>query len=187
MTDIFENNCLPNILQLQASVRFLVSRTSAQGATKQCTSVSADIQTVKFTKCGLVLELVCSAVPGHTLAFPEVAWCLQKGLCFLLCVSAEKVSSLGKDWHRPCLRCERCSKTLAPGSHAEVTLSIERPVDSHMTKTAQKYIANFKFYCILGMYFNLNHLYFANYKNTFWHSLALQSTFWDLYAFKGLN
>ncbi|XP_066533293.1 cysteine-rich protein 2-like [Hoplias malabaricus] len=32
---------------------------------------------------------------------------------------AEKVSSLGKDWHRPCLRCERCSKTLAPGSHAE--------------------------------------------------------------------
>uniref|UniRef100_A0A8C2K6J7 Cysteine-rich protein 2-like n=1 Tax=Cyprinus carpio TaxID=7962 RepID=A0A8C2K6J7_CYPCA len=32
---------------------------------------------------------------------------------------SEKVSSLGKDWHRPCLRCERCSKTLAPGSHAE--------------------------------------------------------------------
>uniref|UniRef100_A0A3B5KZS4 Cysteine-rich protein 2 n=1 Tax=Xiphophorus couchianus TaxID=32473 RepID=A0A3B5KZS4_9TELE len=31
----------------------------------------------------------------------------------------EKVTSLGKDWHRPCLRCERCSKTLAPGSHAE--------------------------------------------------------------------
>uniref|UniRef100_A0A4W5K2P2 Cysteine-rich protein 2 n=1 Tax=Hucho hucho TaxID=62062 RepID=A0A4W5K2P2_9TELE len=33
---------------------------------------------------------------------------------------AEKVTSLGKDWHRPCLRCERCSKTLAAGSHAEV-------------------------------------------------------------------
>ncbi|KAM6917737.1 cysteine-rich protein 2 [Lycodopsis pacificus] len=32
---------------------------------------------------------------------------------------AEKVTSLGKDWHRPCLRCERCSKTLTPGSHAE--------------------------------------------------------------------
>ncbi|KAG7267083.1 hypothetical protein CRUP_024449 [Coryphaenoides rupestris] len=32
---------------------------------------------------------------------------------------AEKVSSLGKNWHRPCLRCERCSKTLTPGSHAE--------------------------------------------------------------------
>ncbi|XP_006793650.1 cysteine-rich protein 2-like [Neolamprologus brichardi] len=32
---------------------------------------------------------------------------------------AEKVSSLGKNWHRPCLRCERCNKTLAAGSHAE--------------------------------------------------------------------
>ncbi|NWX99189.1 CRIP2 protein, partial [Nothoprocta ornata] len=33
--------------------------------------------------------------------------------------AAEKVTSLGKDWHRPCLRCERCSKTLTPGGHAE--------------------------------------------------------------------
>ncbi|CAJ0940546.1 unnamed protein product [Ranitomeya imitator] len=33
---------------------------------------------------------------------------------------AEKVTSLGKDWHRPCLRCERCSKTLTPGGHAEL-------------------------------------------------------------------
>ncbi|XP_013363327.1 PREDICTED: cysteine-rich protein 2 isoform X2 [Chinchilla lanigera] len=32
---------------------------------------------------------------------------------------AEKVTSLGKDWHRPCLRCERCAKTLTPGGHAE--------------------------------------------------------------------
>lgn len=40
-------------------------------------------------------------------------------MCVCVCV-AEKVSSLGKNWHRPCLRCERCSKTLAPGSHAEV-------------------------------------------------------------------
>uniref|UniRef100_A0A3P8V9Y3 LIM zinc-binding domain-containing protein n=1 Tax=Cynoglossus semilaevis TaxID=244447 RepID=A0A3P8V9Y3_CYNSE len=32
---------------------------------------------------------------------------------------AEKVSSLGKDWHRPCLKCEKCSKTLSAGSHAE--------------------------------------------------------------------
>uniref|UniRef100_A0A3P9CB48 Cysteine-rich protein 2 n=1 Tax=Maylandia zebra TaxID=106582 RepID=A0A3P9CB48_9CICH len=42
--------------------------------------------------------------------------------CIHLCVFstvAEKVTSLGKDWHRPCLRCERCSKTLAAGSHAE--------------------------------------------------------------------
>ncbi|XP_011838298.1 PREDICTED: cysteine-rich protein 2 isoform X1 [Mandrillus leucophaeus] len=33
--------------------------------------------------------------------------------------AAEKVTSLGKDWHRPCLRCERCGKTLTPGGHAE--------------------------------------------------------------------
>uniref|UniRef100_A0A8D3AN76 LIM zinc-binding domain-containing protein n=1 Tax=Scophthalmus maximus TaxID=52904 RepID=A0A8D3AN76_SCOMX len=31
----------------------------------------------------------------------------------------EKVSSLGKDWHRPCLKCAKCSKTLVSGSHAE--------------------------------------------------------------------
>nr|XP_019593912.1 PREDICTED: cysteine-rich protein 3 isoform X4 [Rhinolophus sinicus] len=32
---------------------------------------------------------------------------------------AEKVMSLGRNWHRPCLRCQRCRKTLTPGSHAE--------------------------------------------------------------------
>ncbi|XP_023683263.1 cysteine-rich protein 1 [Paramormyrops kingsleyae] len=32
---------------------------------------------------------------------------------------AERVSSLGKDWHRPCLRCEKCNKTLSAGMHAE--------------------------------------------------------------------
>lgn len=33
---------------------------------------------------------------------------------------AEKVMSLGRNWHRPCLRCQRCRKTLTAGSHAEV-------------------------------------------------------------------
>ena len=32
---------------------------------------------------------------------------------------AEKVTSLGKDWHRACLRCAKCKKTLTPGGHAE--------------------------------------------------------------------
>uniref|UniRef100_UPI00358F8273 cysteine-rich protein 2-like n=1 Tax=Myxine glutinosa TaxID=7769 RepID=UPI00358F8273 len=32
---------------------------------------------------------------------------------------AEKMMSLGRFWHRPCLRCERCKKTLTAGSHAE--------------------------------------------------------------------
>uniref|UniRef100_A0A0N4ZHT1 Cysteine-rich protein 1 n=1 Tax=Parastrongyloides trichosuri TaxID=131310 RepID=A0A0N4ZHT1_PARTI len=33
----------------------------------------------------------------------------------------ERVSSLGKDWHRPCLRChnENCRKVLTAGSHLE--------------------------------------------------------------------
>ncbi|XP_071995936.1 cysteine-rich protein 3 [Engystomops pustulosus] len=32
---------------------------------------------------------------------------------------AEKVMSLGRNWHRPCLRCQRCNKTLTSGGHAE--------------------------------------------------------------------
>ncbi|XP_074035021.1 cysteine-rich protein 1 [Leptinotarsa decemlineata] len=32
---------------------------------------------------------------------------------------AERKTSLGKDWHSACLRCEKCNKTLTPGSHAE--------------------------------------------------------------------
>uniref|UniRef100_A0A452R2X2 LIM zinc-binding domain-containing protein n=1 Tax=Ursus americanus TaxID=9643 RepID=A0A452R2X2_URSAM len=35
------------------------------------------------------------------------------------CPACDKVSSLGKDWHKFCLKCERCSKTLTPGGHAE--------------------------------------------------------------------
>lgn len=34
--------------------------------------------------------------------------------------TAEKVSSLGKNWHRFCLKCERCHNILSPGGHAEV-------------------------------------------------------------------
>ncbi|XP_067563820.1 cysteine-rich protein 1 isoform X2 [Pseudorca crassidens] len=34
---------------------------------------------------------------------------------------AERVTSLGKDWHRPCLKCEKCGKTLTSGSHAEAS------------------------------------------------------------------
>ena len=35
-------------------------------------------------------------------------------------VLAEKVTSLGKDWHRPCLKCQKCGKVLNSGGHAEV-------------------------------------------------------------------
>ncbi|VDN22502.1 unnamed protein product [Cylicostephanus goldi] len=36
-------------------------------------------------------------------------------------ILAERVTSLGKDWHKPCLRCanENCKKVLSAGSHAE--------------------------------------------------------------------
>ncbi|XP_078036749.1 cysteine-rich protein 1 isoform X1 [Augochlora pura] len=33
--------------------------------------------------------------------------------------TAERKTSLGKDWHGSCLRCEKCNKTLTPGSHSE--------------------------------------------------------------------
>lgn len=51
---------------------------------------------------------VCAEVPGSR---SPARSCLP---------AAEKVSSLGKDWHKFCLKCERCNKTLTPGGHAEV-------------------------------------------------------------------
>uniref|UniRef100_A0A8C5WVZ1 Cysteine rich protein 1 n=1 Tax=Laticauda laticaudata TaxID=8630 RepID=A0A8C5WVZ1_LATLA len=38
---------------------------------------------------------------------------------YIYIMVAEKVTSLGKDWHRPCLKCEKCKKTLNAGGHAE--------------------------------------------------------------------
>ncbi len=38
----------------------------------------------------------------------------------MIIIIAERVNSLGKDWHRACLKCAKCKKTLSPGSHAEV-------------------------------------------------------------------
>uniref|UniRef100_UPI00398F3637 cysteine-rich protein 1 n=1 Tax=Pristiophorus japonicus TaxID=55135 RepID=UPI00398F3637 len=32
---------------------------------------------------------------------------------------AERVTAQGKDWHRPCLKCEKCSKILTSGSFVE--------------------------------------------------------------------
>ena len=32
---------------------------------------------------------------------------------------AERKVSLNKEWHRQCLRCEKCNKVLTPGSHAQ--------------------------------------------------------------------
>ena len=49
-------------------------------------------------------------------------WSINDSSLLFTLFSAEKVTSLGKDWHRPCLRCEKCKKTLSAGSHAEVGL-----------------------------------------------------------------
>uniref|UniRef100_A0A8D0EDU3 Cysteine rich protein 1 n=1 Tax=Salvator merianae TaxID=96440 RepID=A0A8D0EDU3_SALMN len=51
--------------------------------------------------------------PRRLPAMPKCPRC-QKEVYF-----AEKVTSLGKDWHRPCLKCEKCQKTLTAGGHAE--------------------------------------------------------------------
>lgn len=60
---------------------------------------------------------------------PTCCACSVPHLTHLLSVAAEKVTSLGKDWHRPCLRCEKCNKTLTSGGHAEVRFAaLEVPV-----------------------------------------------------------
>lgn len=50
---------------------------------------------------------------------PWVPGAAAQGAC-LYPSAAERVTSLGKDWHRPCLKCEKCGKTLTSGGHAEV-------------------------------------------------------------------
>lgn len=52
-----------------------------------------------------------------------VCVCVFVFICVILCVlcAAEKVSSLGKDWHKLCLKCDRCNKLLNAGGHAEVS------------------------------------------------------------------
>ncbi|CAL8273376.1 unnamed protein product [Merluccius merluccius] len=42
---------------------------------------------------------------------------------------SEKVSSLGKEWHKLCLKCDRCNKLLTAGGHAEVS-TVCRPITS---------------------------------------------------------
>ncbi|XP_006885966.1 PREDICTED: retinoid-binding protein 7 [Elephantulus edwardii] len=46
-------------------------------------------------------------------AMPKCAKC-DKEVYF-----TERVTSLGKDWHRPCLKCEKCGKTLTFGGLTE--------------------------------------------------------------------
>jgi hypothetical protein len=41
---------------------------------------------------------------------------------FLFLLTAERKTSLGKHWHRACLRCAECGKVLHPGQHAQVKI-----------------------------------------------------------------
>lgn len=87
--------------QLAASPLFLERPICVPAATRRCILVSSSL-----SSSGCESWSGCHGV-----------W----QVCLCVCVTiAEKVTSLGKDWHRPCLRCERCSKTLSAGSHAEV-------------------------------------------------------------------
>lgn len=64
---------------------------------------------------GCVLQVQVQFLPGYSVS--TLVWIND----VYRCVSAERVTSLGKDWHRPCLKCEKCNKTLSAGSHAEVS------------------------------------------------------------------
>uniref|UniRef100_A0A8C5WJ75 Cysteine rich protein 3 n=1 Tax=Leptobrachium leishanense TaxID=445787 RepID=A0A8C5WJ75_9ANUR len=57
---------------------------------------------------------------GHSGAVGMSLACSSHGLTLAICFfAAEKVSSLGKNWHRFCLKCELCNKVLSAGGHAE--------------------------------------------------------------------
>lgn len=70
---------------------------------------------------------ILSRVDGKEINLPKLTCCACSvpELTCLLSMAAEKVTSLGKDWHRPCLRCEKCNKTLTSGGHAEVRFSAQ--------------------------------------------------------------
>ena len=55
----------------------------------------------------------------HTVKFNQHLFKLSAS--FIAFFLAERVSSIGKDWHRGCLKCAKCKKTLSPGGHSEVT------------------------------------------------------------------
>jgi len=43
-------------------------------------------------------------------------------------ITAERKTSLGKNWHPNCLRCKECGKILSAGQHAEVIQYIDLPL-----------------------------------------------------------
>ncbi|XP_063078915.1 cysteine-rich protein 2-like [Engraulis encrasicolus] len=87
-----------------------------EGAT---TDGSASVPTATETKAE---ERKASAPKGPVKAASFTSFAGQPNVCprcNKTVYFAEKVTSLGKDWHKFCLKCERCQKTLNPGGHAE--------------------------------------------------------------------
>lgn len=68
-------------------------------------------------------------------------WFFLEGLNFFFI--AEKVSSIGKDWHRGCLKCAKCDKTLASGSHAEVFYEYQTWLRSEHTQSVISFTTSF--------------------------------------------
>lgn len=92
-----------------------------------CHQLAASPLSLERPTCVPAATRRCISVSNFPSNFPSASRCLRRRRGCLTNASvshalAEKVTSLGKDWHRPCLRCDRCSKTLAAGSHAEVLL-----------------------------------------------------------------
>ncbi|XP_030642321.1 cysteine-rich protein 2 isoform X1 [Chanos chanos] len=81
-----------------------VNKTSESSPTTPWTHSNSDRQHSK------VMPVQVKTFAGETSLCPG---------CGKVVYFAEKVMSLGRNWHRPCLRCERCKKTLTPGGHAE--------------------------------------------------------------------
>eukprot|EP00794_Sanderia_malayensis_P011920 gene11920-13154_t len=79
------------------------------------TCLSVQAATKKFTS--ITTENMDKAI----LSIIEIVYLHEDSLSSLQWphTNAEKVTSLGKDWHRPCLKCQKCKKTLSSGSHAE--------------------------------------------------------------------
>lgn len=77
----------------------------------------------------------CTFVSEKTLFI----WALNS--CFFL-FSAEKVTSMGKDWHKFCLKCEKCKKTLISGGHSEVRVKWNWNVQILPQNTYKKYWYN---------------------------------------------
>ncbi|XP_051502984.1 cysteine-rich protein 2 [Myxocyprinus asiaticus] len=83
---------------------------------KSCNSPSEGLPTTPWTNTQINYhQPKASSAPTRMFA-GETYLCPSCGKAVYF---AEKVMSLGRNWHRPCLRCVRCRKTLTPGGHAE--------------------------------------------------------------------